>query len=130
MSKMTILLFKTLVFIAHAKKERLTLTSAIVPDANVSPGRGHKRAAAAVNMQKQGLVMQRRATQSQGGYEELPLGLVVRHHLAKEDRTKCDPATMQVVIVAKPGVHTYTIANKAGYLEKNIEHMYRTLIDI
>ena len=76
------------------KRPRLTTTSAIVPDANVSPKRAHARAEAAKNLQKQGRVMQRRSQQAQGGHVNLPLGLVVRHAVDKYDRTKLDHAVI------------------------------------
>ena len=71
--------------------------------------------------------MQRMAQNAQGGYENLPLGLVVRHRISVHDRAKTDPATMLCVVVAQAGAHVYTIATKAGVLEKNINKTYLTV---
>jgi hypothetical protein len=67
--------------------------------------------------------MIRNATQSQGGYTTLPVGIVVRHSIAKEDQTKCDPASILVVVVAHPYATTYTIAHAGGYLEVSNPHV-------
>ena len=106
------------------KRPRITTTSTIVPDVNVSPRRAQARAEAAQNMQKQGRVMQRRSQQAQGGHVNLPLGLVVRHNVDKYDRTKLDRSNLLAVVVDQPGATVYTIATHAGYLEKNISRSY------
>ena len=106
------------------KSQRITTTSIIAPNLNVSPGRRATRHQAAQNLQRQGLTMQRRATVSQGGYADLPLGLVVRFNISKYDRTKCDASSIMVMVVAHPYATTYTIAMKGCYLSKNIARMY------
>jgi hypothetical protein len=107
-----------------SKRPRLTTTSTIVPDVDVSPNRARARAQAAENLQKQGLIMQRRAQQAQGGHVNLPLGLVVRHKVDKYDRTKLDPSNLLAVVVDQPGATVYTIATQAGYLGQNIARSY------
>ena len=104
--------------------QRITTTSTIAPNMNVSPGRRASRLQAAQNLQQQGRTMQRRAAASQGGYDTLPLGLVVRFNLHKYDRTKCDHTNIMVMVVAQPHATTYTIAMKGCYLSKNISRMY------
>jgi len=70
--------------------------------------------------------MQRRAAQAQGGYLNLPKGLVVRHRISDHDRAKCDTPTMLAVVVDQPGATVYTIATKGGVLEQNIAKTYST----
>jgi hypothetical protein len=67
------------------------------------------------------------AQNAQGGYENLPLGLVVRHRISVHDRAKTDSPTMLCVVVAQAGAHVYTIATKAGVLGKNINKTYLTV---
>ena len=109
---------------APVASQRITTTSTIAPNLNVSPGRRASRLKAAENLQRQGVTMQRRAEASQGGYATLPLGLVVRFNVDKYDRTKCDHASIMVMVVAQPYATTYTIAMKGCYLTKNIARMY------
>ena len=106
------------------RQHRVTVDSIIVPDARVSPRRRISQARAAENLQRQGRVMQRRAQRAQGGYLNLPLGLVVRHRISSHDRAKGDTPTMLAVVVAQPGATVYTIATKGGVLINNISKTY------
>ena len=105
----------------------VTVDSVIVPEPRVSPRRSAAQAMAAKNLQKQGQQMQRMARKAQGGYETLPLGLVIRHRVDANDRAKTDPPTMFAVVVKQAGAHVYTIATNAGVLEKNIQKTYLTV---
>jgi hypothetical protein len=105
----------------------VTVDSAISLDPTVSPTRARVQKEAAQNLQSQGKRMQRMARKAQGGYENLPLGLVVRHRIDVNDRAKTDPSTMLAVVVAQPGAHVYTIATKAGVLAVNINKTYLTV---
>ena len=111
----------------RVQRPPVTVDSEIVPDPRVSPGRRAAQAQAAQNLQNQGKRMQRRAAQAQGGYLNLPLGLVVRHRISQHDRAKCDTPTMLAVVVKQPGATVYTIATKGGVLEQNIGKTYLTV---
>ena len=74
-----------------------------------------------------GQKMQRMARKAQGGYETLPLGLVIRHRVDANDRAKTDAPTMFAVVVKQAGAHVYTIATNAGVLERNIQKTYLTV---
>ena len=106
----------------------VTVDSVIIPDIGVSPKRRRLQAQACRNLQKQGKKMQRRAANTQGGYLNLPLGLVVYHRKGQYERAKAaDTPTMLVMVVAQPGAHVYTVATKAGVLVNNINKTYLTV---